>query len=60
MVKIVHTEADVVLPSLSDNRGTSIDTEGVIKNINDLFEREDIKQLNAMIDPTQKTQKEGA
>jgi len=60
MVNIVHTEAEVVLPSLSVNLGTSMDTEGVIKNITDLFEREDIKQLNAMIDPTQKTQQEGA
>ena len=50
MAKIVHTDAEVIPAFSSDNIGVAIDTAMVIKNINDIFEREDIKQLNALLE----------
>jgi hypothetical protein len=61
MAKIVHTEVEVVPVSFGDNRGVLIDTEKVIKNINDVFEREDIKQLNVLLlEGNKNSQKDGA
>ena len=56
MAKIVHTGAEVIPVTVSDNRGVAIDTETVIKNINDVFEREDIKELNALLEGHKKFQ----
>ena len=54
MDKVVHTNVEVIQVKPSDNHGVAIDTEKVIKNINDLFKREDIKQLNAMLEANNK------
>lgn len=58
MAKIVHIGVEVVQASFSDNRGAMIDTESVIKNINEVFEREDIKQLNALLEASSSSKKE--
>ena len=50
MAEFVHTDVEVIKVEPSDNFGVKIDTETVIKNINDLFEREDIKQLNTLLE----------
>ena len=49
MAEIAHIDAEVIKVEPSDNIGVKLDAETVINNIDDIFEREDIKQLNDLL-----------
>ena len=46
MTDVVHIDAEVIGVEPSDNIGVKLDAETVIRNIDEIFEREYIKQLN--------------
>jgi hypothetical protein len=49
MAEFVHNNVEVIKSEPSDNIGVRMDADTVVRNIDEIFEREDIKQLNVLL-----------
>ena len=50
MPEFIHTNASVIPIELMENSEDKVETEEAIKNIRELFKRDDIKKFNALLE----------